>query len=57
MGVMANIFQVDVDSGKIRRLTAGPKFDSRPAYSPDGSRLAFNSNRDGNSEIYVMSLR
>jgi TolB protein len=26
-----------------------------PAWSPDGTRLAFTSNRDGNPEIYVMN--
>ncbi len=26
-----------------------------PAWSPDGSKLAFTSNRDGNPEIYVMN--
>ena len=26
-----------------------------PAWSPDGSKLAFTSNRDGNAEIYVMN--
>jgi Tol biopolymer transport system component len=26
-----------------------------PAWSPDGSKIAFTSNRDGNSEIYVMN--
>jgi TolB protein len=26
-----------------------------PAYSPDGRRIAFSSNRDGNFEIYVMN--
>ena len=26
-----------------------------PAWSPDGSRIAFSSNRDGDSEIYVMN--
>jgi len=26
-----------------------------PIYSPDGTRLAFTSNRDGNPEIYVMN--
>ena len=25
-------------------------------FSPDGTRLAFTSNRDGNPEIYVMNL-
>ena len=26
-----------------------------PAWSPDGTKLAFTSNRDGNAEIYVMN--
>jgi Tol biopolymer transport system component len=29
--------------------------DGSPAWSPDGRRLAFYSERDGNAEIYVMS--
>jgi TolB protein len=57
LGRMANLFQVDSDGGNLRRLTAGPRFDDRPAYSPDGSKLAFVSNRDGNAEIYVLTLR
>jgi len=36
------------------RLT-NPTFDSRPRYSPDGSKIVFQSNRDGNTEIYVMN--
>ena len=56
LGARSNIFQVDADGGNFRRLTAGPKFDGRPAFSPDGSKLAFQSNRDGNYEIYVMNL-
>ncbi len=27
-----------------------------PMFSPDGTRLAFTSNRDGNPEIYVMNV-
>jgi TolB protein len=27
-----------------------------PMYSPDGTKLAFTSNRDGNPEIYVMNV-
>jgi len=53
---VSNIFQIDVAEGSRRRLTAGPKIDTQPALSPDGSKLAFQSNRDGNYEIYVMTL-
>jgi len=53
---VSNIFQIDLD-GNRKRLTAGPKIDTQPAISPDGSKLAFQSNRDGNYEIYIMNLR
>src|SRR5881296_3051136 len=33
--------------GAPRRLTSGEKRDSDPAFSPDGRRVAFLSNRDG----------
>ena len=28
---------------------------SAPAWSPDGRKIAFTSERDGNSEVYVMN--
>lgn len=43
------------DGSEPRNLTADHAADdSYPAFSPDGSRLAFNSERDGNDEIYLM---
>ncbi|HEY0083569.1 MAG TPA: tetratricopeptide repeat protein, partial [Pyrinomonadaceae bacterium] len=36
------------------RLTTEIAHDWHPDYSPDGSRIAFASNRDGATEIYVM---
>jgi TolB protein len=38
----------------LRRLTHGPRDDLNPTYSPDGSRIAFNSSRLGQLHVYVM---
>jgi TolB protein len=35
-------------------LTKTPGQDLDPAYAPNGKRIAFQSNRDGNAEIYTM---
>jgi len=43
-------------SGAPRRLTTGDKRDSDPAFSPDGLRIAFLSNRDGTSQIWMVDL-
>ena len=37
------------------RLTNNAAWDYVPAFSPDGSKIAFGSDRDGNYEIYVMN--
>ncbi|MEN3328035.1 MAG: TolB protein [Acidobacteriota bacterium] len=56
LNLESNIYQVDLSGGNRKRLTAGPKTDEQAAISPDSSKLAFQSNRDGNFEIYVMNL-
>ncbi len=37
------------------RLTNNSSWDGSPAWSPDGTQITFHSNRDGNSEIYMMN--
>lgn len=39
-----------------RRLTDHPKADDQAAWSPDSQQLVFQSNRDGDFEIYTMNL-
>ena len=36
-------------------LSNHPGYDVSPAWSPDGSKIVFRSNRDGNEEIYIMN--
>ncbi len=40
-----------------RRLTHEKGRDRDPAWSPDGERIAFVSERDGNAEIYLVNVK
>ena len=46
---------MNTDGANLINLTNHPAEDRSPAWSPDGRQIAFNSNRDGNTEIYVMN--
>jgi TolB protein len=50
------IFFVDPYLGDAVNLTRSPKSEDRyPCFSPDGTRVAFISDRDGSANLYVMS--
>ncbi|MBD5186207.1 MAG: peptidase S41 [Bacteroidales bacterium] len=49
-----DIFTVPVTGGQATRLTSNPSFDSTPVWSPDGSKIAFASDRKGGRDIFVM---
>lgn len=51
-----NIYSADPDGGELRLLTpeSGAEFNLQPTWSPDRSRIAFVSKREGNVDIYVM---
>ena len=52
-----DIWAVSTEGGVASRLTSHPAEERRSAFSPDGSTLAFESNRDGARNLYTVELR
>jgi Tol biopolymer transport system component/C-terminal processing protease CtpA/Prc len=51
-----DIWTAPASGGEARLLISDPAEESRPLYSPDGTRLAFQSTRSGANDIYVLTF-
>jgi hypothetical protein len=51
-----DIWTAPLGGGEAHLLVSHPAVESRPLYSPDGTRLAFVSDRTGGGDIYVLQL-
>ncbi len=52
--VLGDLYVLPITGGKARRLTSGPAFDVQPRFSPDGTRIAFTSDRAGGDNLWTM---
>jgi TolB protein len=55
-GPNANLYVMNADGTKVRRLTRGPGVNAWGALSPDGRQIVFQSSRTGTDDIYVMNV-
>ena len=54
---MAHIWVIDVASGHASKVAAhdAPRLDETPSWFPDDKRLAFQSDRTGRMEVWIMN--
>ncbi|EJF80025.1 Tol-Pal system beta propeller repeat protein TolB [Bartonella doshiae] len=51
----ANLYTMNLRTRTMTRLTTTLAIDTSASYSPDGSKIAFSSDREGKPQIYIMN--
>ena len=51
-----DIFMADLDGKIVKQLTSAKGYDAEATLSPDGRKMIYTSDKDGDLELYVMDL-
>ena len=51
-----DIFVINADGTGRTQITDHPAEDFDPVWSPDGTKIAFRTHRDGDEEVYIMNV-
>ena len=54
--VLGDIYTMPVSGGATKRIASGLAFETHPRFSPDGSMIAFTSDRGGGDNIWIMNI-
>ena len=54
---VTQLWLADVATGRARQLTFGAKSNTSPSWSPDGSKLAFLSERTEKRQVWMLDMR
>jgi TolB protein len=49
-----DIMVLDVESGRVRRITDSNCINTEPTWNPGGTQIAFTSDREGTPQVYLM---
>ena len=53
--LLGDIYVMPIGGGEARAIASGVAWEMQPKYSPDGSRIAFTSDRAGGDNLWVMN--
>ncbi|MEO0996872.1 MAG: amidohydrolase, partial [Pseudomonadota bacterium] len=53
--LLGDIYTLPIDGGTATNISAGLHWDMQPRFSPDGSRIAFTSDRAGGDNVWIMA--
>jgi len=51
--LLGDIWSLPLEGGEATRLTDDSAWDGQPRFSPDGERIAYVSDRDGNEQLWI----
>ena len=54
--LLGDLYLLPIEGGTARRITSGPAFDLQPRFSPDGTRIAFTSDRSGGDNVWTIRV-
>ena len=55
-GGQADIYLLDLATGKVRNLTNDDAYDSDPVFTPDGKRIVYSSQTAENAKLFEIAL-